>query len=53
MRHLSLFFFLAACTGENILEKQQNLSPTIGIQSHSDGVVLLEDYIESLLLYGL
>ena len=47
MRHLLLFCSLAACTGENILEKQQNISPTIGIQSHSDGAVILEGYIES------
>ena len=29
MRHLLLFCSLAACTGENILEKQQNINPNI------------------------
>jgi uncharacterized protein (TIGR02145 family) len=47
MRHLLLFSFLAACTGENLITKQQNIPPTIGIQSHSDGAVILEGYIES------
>lgn len=47
MHHLSFFCSLLACTGENIIEKQQNILPTIGIQSHSDDAVIIEGYIES------
>ena len=47
MRYLSILSLLCACTGENVLEKQQNIAPTITIQSHSDGAEILEGYLES------
>ena len=48
MRGLSLFSLLmVACTGESILEKQENVIPTILIASHSDGVEVQDGYIES------
>ena len=36
-----------ACSGENVLEKQQNVAPTILISSHSDGAEFLDGYSES------
>ena len=37
----------AACGNENVIEKQENLSPTIIILSHADGAGILEGYVES------
>ena len=36
-----------ACTGENIIEKQNNSAPLVLIGSHSDGAEVLEGYAES------
>ena len=45
-RFVSLITLLA-CTGESVIEKQQNIAPSINIVSHSDGASLQEGYIES------
>jgi hypothetical protein len=47
MRPISLLTVLIACTGENVIEKQENSAPTITIQSHSDDTEMLEGYTES------
>ena len=39
--------FLFACAGENILEKQENVAPSILISSHGDGAEILDGYSES------
>ena len=46
IRFVSLITLLA-CTGESVIEKQQNIAPVITIVSHSDGSELQEGYIES------
>ena len=38
---------LVACTGENVLEKQENSAPTVLIVSHSDGASVQDGYIEN------
>ncbi len=47
MRYLPLFPILFACSGENIIEKQQNSAPIITIPSHTDGAEILEGYVAS------
>ena len=32
--------FVLACTGESVLEKQENVAPSVLIVSHSDGVAV-------------
>ncbi len=44
---LSISFLVTACTGESVLEKQENVIPTILIASHSDGVEVQDGYLES------
>ena len=38
---------MAACGGENVIDKQENKAPTILIMSHSDGASAQEGYTES------
>ena len=42
-----LFLLSLACTGENIIEKQDNSAPIISIGSHSDGAEVQEGYAET------
>ena len=35
-----------ACTSDNVIEKQENIAPTILIVSHSDGVEVQDGYVE-------
>ena len=39
--------FVLACTGESVLEKQENVAPSVLIVSHSDGVAVQDGYIEN------
>ena len=36
-----------ACSGENVLDKQDNAAPTVLIGSHSDGAEVLDGYVEA------
>ncbi len=45
-RLMGLPLFLA-CTGESVLEKQENIAPTILIATHSDGLSVHDGYVES------
>ena len=48
MRSLFLSSLLSlACTGESVIEKQENAIPTIIIVSHSDGVEVQDGYAEN------
>ena len=47
MRYLGILPLLWACSGENVIEKQDNSAPSILIGSHSDSAEVLEGYIES------
>jgi hypothetical protein len=48
MKYLGLFSsLLFACTGENIIEKQVNLTPSVLIVSHSDGAEVQDGYTEA------
>jgi len=40
-------FFLAACGGESVIEKQPNTAPLIQIMSHSDGIEVQDGYVEN------
>lgn len=40
----SLFW---ACSGESVLEKQENISPIVMIASHSEGVEVQDGYVEN------
>ena len=42
MRTILSSVLLFACTGENVIEKQENAAPTITILSHSDGTETLK-----------
>ena len=46
MRYWGILPLIWACTGENIIDKQENASPIVVIGSHSDGVDVLEGYAE-------
>ena len=46
MHKALLFLSLVACSNENIIEKQQNLAPTVLIISHGDGAEIQEGYPE-------
>ena len=46
MRHLLLLSSIA-CTGESVIDKQENSAPVILIGSHADGAEILEGYTES------
>ena len=37
---------LLACSGENVITKQQNVAPTITIQSHGEGAEIFEGFVE-------
>ena len=48
MKYLGIFSsILFACTGENIIEKQDNSQPSILIVSHSDGAEVQDGYAEA------
>ena len=47
MHALDKFFFLMACTGESVIDKQQNAAPTILIASHGDLSEVQEGVVES------
>ena len=49
MKYLSTLssVILLGCTGESVLEKQDNAIPTILIASHSDGVEVQDGYVEN------
>ena len=47
MRFLVAMPLLWACVGESVLEKQENIAPMALIVSHSDGVEVLDGYIEN------
>ena len=47
MRGIGMMPFLMACASDNIIEKQDNVLPTILITSHSDGVEVQDSYIET------
>ena len=44
-RFVSLVMLLA-CTGESVIEKQQNIAPIISIVSHSDGAEFKRDTLK-------
>jgi hypothetical protein len=46
MRFLYFFSLLFACTGENVIDKQENIAPTILIASHGDSTEIQEGYLE-------
>ena len=46
IRSIGILPFVLAC-GEQILEKQENIAPTIMIASHSPDAEVLEGYAES------
>ena len=43
----STLLYTVACGNENVIEKQENLPPSIIVLSHADGVGILEGYMES------
>lgn len=45
--HYLLVLFSLACTGEQVIDKQENSAPLILISSHAEGSQILEGYIES------
>lgn len=47
MRGIGILPLLVACVSDNIIEKQDNVEPTILITSHSDGVEVEDGYVES------
>lgn len=47
MRQIGIIPLLLACTGESVLEKQENTAPTTLIVSHSDGVSVQDGYVEN------
>ena len=47
MRAFSFIPLLWACSGESVLEKQENIAPIALIVSHSDGVEVLDGYVEN------
>ena len=47
MRQIGIIPLLLACSGESVLEKQENAAPSVLIVSHSDGVAVQDGYIEN------
>ena len=43
---LPLILTYTACTGESVIDKQENSAPVVVIMSHSDGVEVQDGYVE-------
>ena len=45
---LSLVAFVLACQNDTVIEKQENVAPSVLIVSHSDGMIALDGYSERM-----